>query len=400
VDKRYRVYRQRYRSLKEVLFHRSFGEWEDRWALRGLDLDVAPGETLGIIGANGAGKSTTLKLTARILVPDSGTVRTQGRVAGLLELGAGFQPEYTGRENVYLNASLLGLTRTEIRQRFDDIVGFAELEAYIDDPVRTYSSGRYMRLGFAVAVNVDPEVMLVDEVFAVGDEAFQRKCLDWMDGFKAAGGTIVMVSHQLSSVRDMCTQVAWIDQGRLRELGEPNAVCDAYVDWVREGMGQGAGLHVVEEDAHRPAIDLGAVRLLDGRGQPAVELSPASSLTIEIPYRLHRQVAQPMFGVAIHRNDGLYVYGVNTSETGVELPPLGRKGVVSVRFPQLGLLGGTYRVTVSAFGSRRNNPAPLDSHWQRYTFRVVSHEIDEGLVRLGHEWTFVSPASRLDEAGA
>jgi ABC-type polysaccharide/polyol phosphate transport system ATPase subunit len=400
VDKHYRIYKQRYRSLKEVIFHRSFGEWEDRWALHGLDLSIERGQTLGIIGSNGAGKSTTLKLMGRILQPDRGEVRTRGRVAGLLELGAGFQLDYTGRENIFLNASLLGLNRTEIKRRFDDIVGFAEMEEYIDDPLRTYSSGRHMRLGFAVAVNVDPEIMLVDEVFAVGDESFQVKCLEWMDSFKTAGGTIVMVSHQLEAVRQLCSQVAWIDHGNLRRLGEPQAVCDAYVDWVREGMGQGAGLHVVEDDPHRPPLELGPVRLLDGGGEPTAELSSGSSLTVEIPYRLNRPVAEPVFSVAIHRNDGLHVYGVSTAEAGVSAPELQPGGLVKLTFPRLSLLSGTYRVSVVIHGVRRHNAMPLDSHWQRYTFRVVSAATEEGLVRLDHEWTFGQSQARLGEAGA
>lgn len=399
VDKRYRIYRQRYRSLKEVLFHRSFGEWEDRWALRGVDLSVEPGHTLGLIGSNGAGKSTTLKLMARILQPDRGVVRTRGRVAGLLELGAGFQHEYTGRENVFLNASLLGLNRAEIKQRFDDIVAFAELEEYIDDPVRTYSSGRYMRLGFAIAVNVEPEVLLVDEIFAVGDESFQRKCLDWMDGFKARGGTIVMVSHQLPAVRDMCTHAAWVDAGHIREEGDPDEVCDAYVDWVREGMGEAPGLHVVSDEPQGPPIELGEVRLLAGNGRPAATIRPGESLTVEIPYRVNRNVGDPTFGVAIHRNDGLYVFGTNTVANDLEMPALGRSGTIRLHYPEVNLLAGTYQVSVSVFASRRTSATALDSHWQRYSFRVLSKGIEAGIVRLNHHWEFaVDPAQEQADA--
>ncbi|MGH7862632.1 MAG: ABC transporter ATP-binding protein, partial [Candidatus Dormibacteraceae bacterium] len=241
VSKRYRVYRERYRSLKEVLMHRRFGEWEERWALREVSVQVESGSTLGLIGHNGAGKSTTLKLIARILVPDRGRVQVSGRAAGLLELGAGFQPEYTGRENIHLNASLMGLSRREIDARFDDIVSFSELDDVIDTPLRTYSSGMQMRLGFAVAVHSRPEVLVVDEVLAVGDAAFQRKCMDWIETFQGAGGTIAMVSHNLGVVREVCDVVAWMERGRIVRIGESESVVDAYIERVREESGLAGG---------------------------------------------------------------------------------------------------------------------------------------------------------------
>jgi len=232
VEKRYRVYRERYRSLKEVLFHRRFGEWEDRWALRGVSFDIEPGVSFGLIGPNGAGKSTALKLMSKILVPDRGAVEVSGRVAGLLELGAGFQLEYTGRENIFLNASLLGLSRREAEDRYDSIVDFSELGDNINSQLRTYSSGMSMRLGFSVAIHVDARVLLVDETLAVGDEAFQRKCFDWLRRFQDGGGTIVLVSHSLEQVREVCSTVAWIQEGRIQRQGRPDEVIGAYLDQV------------------------------------------------------------------------------------------------------------------------------------------------------------------------
>ena len=219
VDKRYRVYRERVRSIKEVFLRRNTGSWEDRWALRQVSFDVEPGTTLGLIGGNGAGKSTALKLIARILVADGGEVIVRRPVAGLLELGAGFQPEYNGRENIYLNASLLGLTRRQIDAHFEEIVAFSELGDQIDSHLSTYSSGMQMRLGFSIAAHVDAEVLLVDEVLAVGDEHFQRKCLDWLDNFRRKGGSIIFVSHDLNVVREICDRVAWFDAGRLAGIG-------------------------------------------------------------------------------------------------------------------------------------------------------------------------------------
>ena len=232
VHKRYRVYRERYRSLKEVLFHRRFGEWEDRWVLRDVDLEIEEGATFGLIGPNGAGKSTALKMISRILVPDRGRVISHGKVAGLLELGAGFQPEYTGRENIYLNASLLGLNRRQVEERYDAIVEFSELGDHIEDQLRTYSSGQAMRLGFSVAIHVDARILLVDETLAVGDESFQRKCFEWLRQFSHQGGTIILVSHSLTAVQDLCSEVAWIDDGRVEKVGDPGEVINAYLERV------------------------------------------------------------------------------------------------------------------------------------------------------------------------
>jgi ABC-type polysaccharide/polyol phosphate transport system ATPase subunit len=234
VHKSYRVYRQRYVTLKEVVLHGRFGEWEDRWAVNGVSLEIPNGAVVGVIGANGAGKSTALKLMARILSPDRGLVEVRGRVSALLELGSGFQPEYTGRENVFLNASLLGLSARDIKRRFNDIVGFAELEDHIDEPLRTYSSGMAMRLGYAIAMQSEPDALLLDEVLAVGDESFQRKCLDHIAQFSRRGGTIVLVSHALGTIRGIATRVAWLKAGTLKQFGDPSEVIDAYLADVRE----------------------------------------------------------------------------------------------------------------------------------------------------------------------
>ena len=221
VSKRFLVHRKRATSLKERFIHR--GDVADEfWAVRDLDLDVGRGETVGLIGANGSGKSTTLKLLAGILRPTHGTVSVNGRIASLLELGAGFNGELSGRDNVYLNASLLGLSRKEVERHFDAIVDFSELAPFIDNQVKTYSSGMYVRLGFAVAVHIDPDILLVDEVLAVGDEAFQQKCLAKIDEFQQDGRTILLVSHSLDTVEKICTRSVVLDHGRVRYAGDPS----------------------------------------------------------------------------------------------------------------------------------------------------------------------------------
>jgi lipopolysaccharide transport system ATP-binding protein len=223
--------------LLRDLWSRRRVEADAIWALRGVNLDVHSGTTLGIIGRNGSGKSTLLKLINGVLKPDAGTVTVHGTVASLVELGAGFHPELTGRENVVINGTILGLTRKEIRARFDAIVEFAELADYIDEPVRTYSSGMYMRLGFSVAVHVDPDILLIDEVLAVGDRPFTQKCIERMNCFKEAGKTIVFVSHDLETVRSWCGDAVWLDQGVLRERGKPGDVVDAYLASLSEAAG-------------------------------------------------------------------------------------------------------------------------------------------------------------------
>src|SRR3954447_14889546 len=230
VAKRFTIHHERARSLPDALVHlfQRRGWREDFWALRDVSFAVAPGEALGVIGANGSGKSTLLKLATRLLTPTHGRVAVQGRVAALLELGAGFHPELSGRDNVYLNASILGIPRRRIDERFADIVGFAGLERFVDTPVKRYSSGMQARLGFAVAVHVDPDVLLLDEVLAVGDLQFQERCLERIRALHAEGRTVLLVSHDLAAVQALCTRVLWIHDGTVRALGPPDEVAAVY----------------------------------------------------------------------------------------------------------------------------------------------------------------------------
>jgi ABC-type polysaccharide/polyol phosphate transport system ATPase subunit len=402
VHKRYRVYQERYRSLKEIALHRRFGEWEDRWALRGVDLEVAHGETFGLIGPNGAGKSTALKLMARIVQHDRGQVHVHGRLSGLLELAAGFQAEYTGRENVYLNASLLGLSKRDIDARFDRIVEFSELADHIDAPVRTYSSGMYMRLGFSVAIHVEPEIMVVDEILAVGDEAFQLKCYAWLEKFQAQGGTVILVSHNLGQVRSVCSRVAWIMDGRVAHLGAADVAVDRYLDHVREGGSlPDTGLHVVadSETARRPAVEIAHVIFRDRSGEPATEFVSGEELTIDIAYRVNKRVEAPVFGIAVHRSDDLYVYGTNSAVDGFYVGPVEQDGRIRLTYRNLSLLKGIYRLTVGIFPSPARGEQPIDLQWQRHQFKVVGGKDDEGVARIEHVWERLDqPTARRDVA--
>ena len=236
VSKRFRLERNRPSSLKEALLRAGRRrDVDDFWVLRNVDFDIEPGSFFGLIGHNGSGKSTLLRLMANIHRPTTGEITTEGRMSALLELGSGFHPDLTGRENVYLNGAMLGLSRRHMHEAMDEIIEFSGIGEFIDEPVKIYSSGMYVRLGFAGSVNVDPEILLVDEVIAVGDEEFQRRCMDHMNRLREKGCTIVLVSHNAALMEDLCDTVAWLDHGRVLELGEPTPVLKKYLEHMRGG---------------------------------------------------------------------------------------------------------------------------------------------------------------------
>lgn len=228
VSKKFRLYHERNQTLKAAIMRRRTAVFDDFWALRNVSFDVPRGSTFGLIGSNGSGKSTLLKCLARIYTPDSGTITYNGKMAAMLEVGSGFHHELSGRENVYLNGSILGMSRKEIDRKFDEIVDFSGVEQFIDQPVKNYSSGMYVRLGFAIAINVDPEILVVDEVLAVGDAEFQAKCFDKFAEFRRLGKTVILVSHSMDSIRSMCDHAAWLSHGELKAVGEASSTIAAY----------------------------------------------------------------------------------------------------------------------------------------------------------------------------
>ncbi len=303
VTKRFRLYHERNQSLKSTLLRRGRASYEEFWALRDVSMAVPKGTAMGLIGENGSGKSTLLKCMARILRPDSGRIATEGKVSALLELGAGFHHELSGRENVYLNGSILGLSKKELDRKFDDIVQFAGLDRFIDTPVKNYSSGMYLRLGFSVAINVNPDVLLVDEVLAVGDENFQRRCRDKFTELRAQGKTVVLVSHALESIRELCDAAAWLEAGHLRAVGDVDEVVDHYLHVVDEAAADGAR-------AGPPAGDGGGnviahIDLLDQKGEPTREALTGDAVTLRFHYELDGKVRRPVFAMAIHTVDGV-----------------------------------------------------------------------------------------------
>ncbi len=397
VSKRFRLYRgRRVRTVKDLFVRGGRGGLfggEELWALRDLTLEVPRGRMVGIIGSNGSGKSTLLKLIGGILKPTVGRIEVDGRVSALIELGAGFHPEFTGRENIFVSGILLGLSRAEIRERFGEIVQFAGLETFIDNPVKTYSSGMYMRLGFAIAVTVDPDILLIDEVLAVGDEAFQHKCIGKIQEFKARGKTICFVSHDLGTVERLCDGAVWLDRGVLRAQGQTREVIDHYLAHVAEEEARTLGVEHRQAEARAVAgtaqrwgsreIEITGVRLLDATGQERYLYDAGEPCTVAITYQARRPVDDPVFGIGIFRRDGICCYGTNTAIDGLALPKLEGDGEVGVGLERLDLVEGEYLLDVAVHA--RDGHA-YDYHSGLYPFAIRSRIKETGVARLAHRW--------------
>jgi ABC-type polysaccharide/polyol phosphate transport system ATPase subunit len=412
VHKVYRRYgrRKQFGTLKSALLSggvlRQMRPDDVLQALNGVSFDVAAGRTFGIIGRNGSGKSTMLKLIAGIGKPTSGTVRVNGRVSALIELGAGFHPEISGRENVFINGMMLGLTKRDIAKRFDEIVSFAELEPFIDAPVKTYSSGMYMRLGFAVAINVDPDVLLVDEVLAVGDETFTHKCLDKFAEFRRRGRTVLLVTHALDLVTRFCDEALWLDAGSARAHGDPKRVIDAYLMDVAAAENQ--ELSSPKADSPEPKgredlspepqdlfkasegrwgsreVEITAVEFVARDGRPAHVFQSGDPVQIRMRVRAAAPVKDFAFGIAIFTVEGVCCYGTNTHIEGAAPEELSGEGEITLSIDRLDLVAGTYKIDVAV---HRENGAPYDYHRLLHTIRVSSSVKDTGVFRPPHRWT-------------
>jgi ABC-type polysaccharide/polyol phosphate transport system ATPase subunit len=411
-------------------------------AVRNVSFTVPQGATYGIIGRNGSGKSTMLKLVAGITKPTEGTVTVNGRLSALIELGAGFHPEISGRENVFINGIMLGLSKREITRRFDEIVEFAELKDFIDAPVKTYSSGMYVRLGFAVAINVDPDVLLVDEVLAVGDEGFTHKCLDKFAEFRRRGKTILLVTHSLNLVERFCDDVLWLNGGTARGEGDPRRVVSEYIADVAKGEEKtlaaaddavarvfrpagagdaGQGLDVArvfpgrrspEGEGGRPAgdgaaaesgdlppdgfkagegrwgsreIEIAAVRIVGEDGAPRHVFQSGEAAAVEMTVRAHKKTGPVVFGVSIFNADGVCCYGTNTSIEELAVPEFEGEQAVTFRVRSLDLVEGSYKLDVAA---HREDGYAYDYHRLLYSFRVHSRTKDVGIFRPPHTWEF------------
>ena len=375
VSKRFRLAHDKKTSLKERVIKLGRSSYDEFYALRDIRLTVASGETVALLGHNGSGKSTLLKCIGGILQPTAGEIVTRGRMASLLELGAGFHPDLTGRENVYLNASILGLARRDIERRFDEIVAFAELEDFIDNQVKHYSSGMYVRLGFAVAVTVEPDVLLVDEVLAVGDESFQRKCMERVRKFQREGRTIVVVTHNADSVREYCNRAVVLDHGRMIADGKP----DESIRLYREALAaQGRQVEIIDSEyEHRfhptyrikvtgVTVEERAVR----RGDP---------LVVHVDYDAEDRIEDLVFAFHIRDPDGRVVYGTNTDVLGVNLDGIEGSGRVTFTIDRVPLLGGTYPFSI---GVHNHDSSTVYDFSDAASFEVRNPDMTIGLVDL------------------
>lgn len=392
VSKRFRLYHERNQSLKAALMRRRRAVVEEFWAVRDVSLEVPAGTTFGLIGENGSGKSTLMKCMAKILRPDVGSITVDGKMSALLELGAGFHPELSGRENVFLNASILGLRQKEVAEKFDEIVDFAGVQQFIDQPVKNYSSGMYVRLGFSVAINVDPDVLLVDEVLAVGDEAFQRKCNEKFADLREAGKTIVLVSHSMVAVHNLCDRVAWLEHGKVKMLGPARAVVDEYTGALQADR---------KVDAETGATRWGSgegrvqrVELLDASGAPVSMAHTGDSVTIRVHYNFTERIDQPVFFVPINTLDGTNVAGPNTRAGDCVPESLEGEGHVDFHVERLLLLPGTYDLSASIVDHSCLHTFDFLKHAFRFDVEAGEPRETYGFVSLGGTWQVGTPVPR------
>ncbi|HEX6488848.1 MAG TPA: ABC transporter ATP-binding protein [Candidatus Dormibacteraeota bacterium] len=389
VSKRYRIYEQRHQSLKEAIVKRGFGSWHELWALKDVSFEIPRGQVLGIIGRNGSGKSTLLKMLSGIIAPDSGQITINGRVSSLLELGAGFQPEYTGRENVFLYGAILGLRRREIDRRFDEIVGFAELGDFIDTPVKNYSSGMYMRLGFAVAVTLDPEILLIDEVLAVGDSQFQMKCFAHLRKLRREGVTIVLVSHDLDSVNRFCERAVWLDGGRLAAEGPTDRTIQDYLESAARHVSEGDKTLVGPQGGRLTGdMTIQSVRYLDENGRQILTVNSGQPVTLEVRYTARRPLEMVDMDITFFRNDGVRCLDTPHSQA---LP--GGEGVIRLHFPSLSLGAGLYDVTIALYDPIHHGVHQY--HDRMYPFTVQDPRAAPALVWLPYQWEVAAAAAEL-----
>lgn len=438
VTKRFRKHtalKRSYTTLKTSLLQRFMPQKPERGgviqALRRINIHIEPGQALGVIGKNGSGKSTLLKLIAGIYHPDRGSVNVVGKISALIELGAGFHPDFTGRENVYLGGVMFGLTKREIDKRFDDIVRFAELEEFIDDPVRTYSSGMYMRLGFSLAVHTDPDILLVDEVLAVGDASFIHRCKDRISDFKRRGKTLIFVTHDLESVVRWCDEVIWLDRGRVKDRGEPRRVVDSYLEFVEtaekrtleeENLAALSQLEESEESSeaddesdpseHTDAelhrwgnrdVEIAQVRMVGANTEDKWLFQSDDEIGVIVEYRIHRPIEDLVFGIGVLRADGTVVVGTNTAIEDVTVPLpdfsqlsqitkdgeqfLSQPVVGEYRFTmrRTGLVDNSYFMDVAA---HKGDGAPYDYHHLLHKFSVRTARPFQGIFHPESRWDF------------
>lgn len=396
VSKEYQLGRERPRSLQEIFVQRRVrSERQTFWALRDASFTVAAGDQVALIGANGSGKSTLLKLMSRVIEPSGGRVVTRGRVAGLLELGTGFHPDLTGRENIRLNGSILGVPRQAIQRELDAIIDFADIGPFIDVQVKHYSSGMVVRLGFAITTLLQPDILLIDEVLAVGDQSFQRKCMDRLTDLQAAGVTLVFVSHSLEQVTRLCRRAIWLDHGVVRADGDAEEVAGIYLDEQAPAQWRRFVPQFGEASQQRWGTfqaEITRVELLNREGVCPPYFKTGERLRLRLHYTAHQPIDRPAFGLAIYRRDGLQVNGPNSVRDGLEIPGIEGSGWVEYSVDHLPLNQGEYELTVALYD--HDSTQAYDHHHRLYPLEVRAPQlwVEEGLIHLTAHWQHVAGA--------
>jgi ABC-type polysaccharide/polyol phosphate transport system ATPase subunit len=381
--KNFRLYHEKNQYIKAAALRGRRAKYEEFWALQGVSFEIPFGSTFGIIGSNGSGKSTLLKCLAKILVPNKGSVTVNGRLSALLELGAGFHPELTGRENVFLNGAILGMTRKDIAAKYDEIISFSGLEKFIDTPVKNYSSGMVVRLGFAIAANVEPEILLIDEVLAVGDQSFQQRCLEKIEAFRQDGRTIVFVSHGLSQVTQLCAEAAWIDRGNLKMVGDAMKVVAEYTGVSHDALPKVEG--ELGERWGSGEVQITQVEFLDSTGKPLPLVTTGKPVTIRVHFDAFSPIKNPVVGIRVTHLHGPIVWGANTKRRAAFISEMHGPGYIDIVIPDAPFLEGTYDLTVAI--SDKTEVHAFD-HWEkRIRFDVHQHDVfDEGYVTVESTW--------------
>lgn len=396
LSKSFKVYFDKSNTLKEKVIHRKRNRHEIRQVLDCLSFEIKKGEAVGLIGSNGCGKSTTLKLLSKIIYPDSGKIETCGRVSSLIELGAGFHPDMSGRENIYTNASIFGLSRKEIDQRLDTIIRFSELEEYIDNPVRTYSSGMYMRLAFSVAINVDADILLIDEILAVGDINYQKKCLDKIKQIKKQGTTIVIVSHSLSQIQETCDRVIWLEKGKVREDGKPESVIEIYsremeLARLTKARKENSDVEALEASFNKKILRRGtgsvrfiSVHIYDNGGNKQDIFNQGDDFTIVAEYENNiNHVEDYNISFSIAKTDGSLCYATNTIIEDMNFE-LKEKGKIEIAIKNCRLVKGQYLVNLAISGQ---DGRIVDDLQRAVIFNIESTKDDLGVYRLDYNWS-------------
>ena len=416
IHKSFKMYYDKSFTLKEKLIFKNRSKHEKHKVLKGVNLTIKKGEVIGLVGENGCGKSTLLKLMTRIMYPEKGIIKINGKVSSLLELGAGFHPDMTGRENIYINASIFGLTKTEINNKLNEIISFSELEEFIDSPVRTYSSGMYMRLAFSVAINVDADILLVDEILAVGDASFQAKCFNKMMELKKSNMTIVIVSHDFGAIERLCDKAVWLENGNIKMQGNPYDIRGYYLDFImnkeikREEIRENIegnlneekekGISTeTEEEIHieetvidegkevkrwgNKLIEIIKIELLNKENKEIKKLSSGNYLKIKISFEKKKDIQNFVLGIGIFRIDGTSVYGTNTLIDSVKITHENTIGDFEIEIDNLNLVSGEYYFDIAIEGE---DAVPYDYYREAGKLEVYSRISDVGLVRINHRW--------------